>query len=50
MPPLNAYERRVVHMALQDVPGITTASSGEGAERRLTIAPAPGPEGDAPAE
>jgi len=50
MPPLNAYERRVVHMALQDEPGITTASSGEGAERRLTVAPAPGPKGDAPAE
>jgi spoIIIJ-associated protein len=45
-----AEERRVVHMALQDEPGITTASSGEGAERRLTVAPAPGPKGDAPAE
>ncbi len=50
MPPLNAYERRVVHMALQEVPGIATASSGEGAERRLTVALAPGPKGDAPAE
>lgn len=50
MPPLNAYERRVVHMALQGEPGITTASSGEGAERRLTVAPTPGPKGDAPAE
>ena len=50
MQPLNAYERRVVHMALQAEPGITTASSGEGAERRLTVAPAPGPKGDAPAE
>jgi spoIIIJ-associated protein len=50
MPPLNAYERRVVHMALSDEPGISTASSGEGAERRLTIAPAPGPKGAAPRE
>ena len=50
MPPLNAYERRVVHMALQGEPGITTASSGEGAERRLTVAPTLGPKGDAPAE
>jgi spoIIIJ-associated protein len=50
MPPLNSYERRVVHLALQDEPGITTASSGEGAERRLTIAPAPRPQGDAPGE
>ena len=37
---LNAYERRVVHMALQGEPGITTRSDGEGAERRLTVAPA----------
>jgi len=37
---LNAYERRVVHMALQAEPGITTRSDGEGAERRLTVAPA----------
>jgi spoIIIJ-associated protein len=49
MPPLNAYERRVVHLALSGEPGIATASSGEGVERRLTIAPA-GPKGDAPAE
>jgi spoIIIJ-associated protein len=50
MPALNAYERRVVHMALQDTPGITTASSGEGAERRLTVAPASGPKGAASGE
>jgi len=50
MPSLNAYERRVVHMALSDVPGISTASSGDGPERCLTIAPAPGPTGDAPAQ
>lgn len=49
MPPLNSYERRVVHVALQDAPGVPTASSGEGALRRLTIAPAPA-QGDAPAE
>jgi spoIIIJ-associated protein len=50
MPPLNAYERRVVHLALQNEPGISTASSGEGSDRRLTIAPAPEPKGAAPAE
>jgi spoIIIJ-associated protein len=50
MPPMNAYERRVVHVALQDEPGIRTASSGEGAERRLTVAPAAPAQGDAPAE
>jgi spoIIIJ-associated protein len=37
--PLNAYERRVVHVALNDEPGITTYSVGEGAARRVTVAP-----------
>jgi predicted RNA-binding protein Jag len=51
MPPLNSYERRVVHLALQGEPGVATHSAGEGAERRLTIAPAAGgPEGDAPGQ
>jgi predicted RNA-binding protein Jag len=43
MPSLNSYERRVVHMTLAEVPGVTTASAGEGPTRRLTIAPAAGP-------
>jgi spoIIIJ-associated protein len=38
--PLNAYERRVVHLALTDEPGITTYSVGEGPARRVTVAPA----------
>jgi spoIIIJ-associated protein len=37
--PLNAYERRVVHMALNDEPDVTTYSVGEGGERRVTVAP-----------
>jgi spoIIIJ-associated protein len=37
--PQNAYERRVVHLALQDEPGVTTFSVGEGLERRVTVAP-----------
>jgi spoIIIJ-associated protein len=48
MPPLNAYERRIVHMVLQTVPGVVTYSVGEGADRRLTVAPkgaGPGHEG-----
>jgi spoIIIJ-associated protein len=41
MAPLNAYERRVVHVALQHEPGVTTFSVGEGSSRRVTVAPAP---------
>jgi spoIIIJ-associated protein len=41
MEPLNAYERRVVHLALQEEPGVTTFSTGEGSERRVTVAPRP---------
>jgi spoIIIJ-associated protein len=36
--PLNAYERRVVHIALTDEPDVTTFSVGEGAARRVTVA------------
>lgn len=39
MEPLNAYERRVVHLALQGEPGVTTYSVGQGVDRRVTIAP-----------
>jgi spoIIIJ-associated protein len=46
--PQNAYERRVVHVALQGEPGVTTYSVGEGPGRRVTVAPrdagAPPPE------
>jgi spoIIIJ-associated protein len=42
--PQNAYERRVVHVALQGEPGVLTHSVGEGASRRVTISPAPGAE------
>lgn len=42
MAPQNAYERRVVHVALQDEPGVVTYSVGEGPSRRVTVALRPG--------
>ena len=38
--PMNARDRRVVHMALKDVVGVRTESSGEGPDRRVQIIPA----------
>jgi spoIIIJ-associated protein len=37
--PLNSYERRIVHMIVSELPGLETYSVGEGADRRVTIAP-----------
>lgn len=48
--PQNAYERRVVHVALQDEPGVKTYSVGEGMERRVTVAPVGGEEPPAGSE
>lgn len=39
MEPMNPYERRVLHSALQDFDGITTYSEGEEPNRRVVIAP-----------
>jgi spoIIIJ-associated protein len=39
-PPLNAYERRIVHMAAAVAGGVATRSEGEGAERRVVLHPA----------
>ena len=38
--PMNPAERRIVHMALRDLPGITTESRGNDRERRIVILPA----------
>ena len=39
LPPMTAADRRIMHIALKDKPGIETISRGEGAERRLVICP-----------
>jgi spoIIIJ-associated protein len=36
--PLNAYERRIVHMTIAEEEGLRTFSVGEGQDRRVTIA------------
>ncbi len=40
MNPMSARERRVVHLAVKDLPGIRTASEGEGEHRQVVIYPA----------
>jgi len=43
--PMSARDRRVVHMALKDVAGVRTESSGEGSDRRVQIIPGSAPAG-----
>lgn len=40
MEPLNAYERRIVHIALAEATGVRSFSVGSGSDRRVTVAPA----------
>ena len=37
--PMNAHDRRIVHMALADHPDVSTESEGEGMARRVVIFP-----------
>ena len=39
MQPMDARDRRVVHMVLQDREDVTSESRGEGSERRLVVSP-----------
>ena len=39
LPPMNSAERRVVHLFLQDNPGVTTQSEGTGDNRRVRVLP-----------
>ena len=38
--PQSSWQRRVVHMVIQDTPGVESESIGEGIDRRLVINPA----------
>ena len=37
MPEMNAHDRRIIHLALQDDPEISTESEGEGAMKKVVI-------------
>ena len=37
--PMNARDRRIVHMALKDITTVRTESNGEGSDRRVQIIP-----------
>lgn len=37
--PMNAFERRIAHLVLQEYPDIVTESTGEGVMRRVVIKP-----------
>ena len=41
LPPMSAYERRIIHMELADNPNIVTESIGEEPERSVAIRPRP---------
>jgi spoIIIJ-associated protein len=40
LPTMPAFERRIIHKAMQSVPGVSTYSEGEEPNRRVVIAPA----------
>ena len=37
--PMNPYERRIIHTAVQNIDGVTSTSIGDGANRRVVIVP-----------
>jgi len=41
LPPMNAYERRIIHMELAINPNVTTESVGEEPNRCLVVKPYP---------
>lgn len=39
LPPMNSYERRIVHMEISTHPSLNTESAGEGKDRHVVIRP-----------
>jgi spoIIIJ-associated protein len=48
--PMNAYDRRIIHIALKEHKNVHTFSKGEGETRRIIIAPGKAPQKDAEKE
>ena len=40
LPPMNPYERRIIHLALKGMEGVETESIGDGPNRKVVIRPA----------
>ena len=38
--PMTPHDRRIVHMAISEIPGLTTRSEGEGEDRHILVVPA----------
>ena len=38
--PMSPHDRRIVHMAIAEIPGLTTRSEGEGEDRHILVLPA----------
>ncbi|MGE0551741.1 MAG: protein jag [Kofleriaceae bacterium] len=38
--PMTAHDRRIVHMAISEIAGLTTRSEGEGEDRHILVVPA----------
>lgn len=39
LPPMNAFERRIIHIALKEKSDVKTESVGKGSERRIIVSP-----------
>ncbi len=37
--PMSAHDRRIVHMAIADIPGLSSRSEGEGDDRHILVVP-----------
>lgn len=48
--PMSAHDRRIIHMAIAEMPGLSSRSEGEGDDRHILVVPAEGTAATAVAE